>query len=99
MSEEREVPAGGTDGAQRGSGSSLGAVSGAEHGQGGSVPGGDLGTGMGGDEEYSNELRDVSVEQEGIAGRAARQGTSEQDDDKPAGVPGQDAPTTPGYTP
>lgn len=63
-------------------------------------PGGDPGSGTGGDMEYTNQLQDEPAPQEGIATRAAREQTHEDDPDNPSKEPGSDlSGTTPGYTP
>lgn len=59
-------------------------------------PGGDAGSGTGGDTEYTNQLQDESAPQQGIATRAAQ----EDDPDNPSKDPGSDlSGTTPGFTP
>ncbi len=63
-------------------------------------PGGDAGSGTGGDTENTNQLQDESAPQQGIATRAAQEQTQEDDPDNPSKDPGSDlSGTTPGFTP
>lgn len=99
MSKEGQDVEGGGIGPISHPGSSAGGVLGTEHGQAGMTPGGDAGSGAGGDVEVDNQLRDQGLDEQGIAGRAAREGTGEDDPENPSRVAGTNDPITPGYTP
>ena len=65
-----------------------------------SSPGGDAGSGLGGDEVYDNAGPTAEDPMQGIATRAAQEQTREGEPDDPSGFAGgPDKPTTPGYAP
>ncbi|MEJ7654817.1 MAG: hypothetical protein WKH64_16500 [Chloroflexia bacterium] len=65
-----------------------------------STDAGDMGAGIGEDDDYDDELATQPEPQKGIAGQAAEESTHEDDADNPSRVPGEteDA-STPGHSP
>ncbi|MDP9352055.1 MAG: hypothetical protein M3P51_11010 [Chloroflexota bacterium] len=63
-----------------------------------SSPGGDMGSQVGGDDGYDNQISEPPEPDQGIATRAAQEADEVQEGDGPAHVGGTGT-TTPGYTP
>lgn len=96
----------GGSGDERATDSSMGSGIGADVGQSSpspgapsTSPGSDPGSGMGGDEAFDNRGGPPLDPVSGIAGRAAEEDSSAEDDDNPALVEGEGSSgTTSGYT-